>query len=111
MSQANVLLGLSNPGCAVLMILLAIPLVHCKVKRNRWYGIRIKKAFESDENWYQINAYGGRRLILWALVLAVVGIVAFSVPLEGLALRLVLACAPLIVIVPCIEVVIFAKKL
>ena len=111
MSNANLHLGLSNLGCAGLIIVLAIPLVQRKVRMNRWYGIRIKKAFASDENWYRINAYGGKRLVLWALVLAAIGIVTFFLPLQHRALPVLLACAPLILLVPCLEILAFAKKL
>lgn len=111
MSNSNLLLGLSNLGCAALIIVLAVPLVQRKIKRNRWYGIRIKKAFESDDNWYQINAYAGKRFVLWALVLAGIGIVTFFLPLQCPALPLLLACAPLILIVPCIEALVFARRL
>src|SRR2546427_9177847 len=46
--------GLSTAG-------LAIPLVIRKVPMNRVYGVRIAKAFASDRDWYEINAYGGER--------------------------------------------------
>ena len=111
MSNDNLFLGFSNLACATLFIVIAIPLVQRKVKMNRWYGIRIKKAFESDDNWYQINAYAGKRLILWALVLVATGILTFFIPLQQPVLRLLLGGAPLIAVIPCIEALIFAKKL
>lgn len=111
MSNDNLFLGLSNLACATLFIAVAVPLIQHKIKMNRWYGIRIKKAFESDDNWYRINAYAGKRLILWALVLAAIGILTFFIPLQHLALRVLLGGAPLIAVVPCIEALIFAKKL
>ncbi len=111
MSYANLLLGLSNLACAGLFIMLAVPLVQRKVKMNRWYGVRIKKAFESDDNWYQINAYAGKRFILWALVLAAVGILTFFMPLQHPVILFLLACAPLIAVVPCVEAVIFSRRL
>jgi len=111
MSSTNLLLGLSNLFCAALFTGLAVPLIRRKVKMNRWYGVRISKAFESEDNWYQINAYAGKRLILWAFVLAAIGIVTFFVPLQRLALVLLFANAPVIVIVPCIEAIVFARKL
>ncbi|MBN2128820.1 MAG: SdpI family protein [Sedimentisphaerales bacterium] len=111
MGRVNLLLGLSNLACATLSIVAAVPLVQRKVKMNRWYGVRIKKALESDDNWYQINAYASKRLILWALVLAGIGILTFFIPLQHPALRFLLACAPLILVVPYIEAQIFARRL
>ncbi len=111
MSYANLLLGLSNLACAGLFVMLAVPLVQRKVKMNRWYGVRIKKAFESDDNWYQINAYAGKRFILWASVLAGIGILTFFVPLQHAGIVVLLACAPLIAVIPCVEAMIFARKL
>lgn len=111
MSDTNLLLGLSNLACAALFIILAVPLVQRRIRMNRWYGVRIKKAFESDDNWYWINTYTGKRLILYSLVLAAIGILTFFTPLQHVVLRLLFGCAPLIAIVPCIEAVIFARKL
>jgi hypothetical protein len=33
---------------------------------NGAYGIRIPAAFESEQRWYDINAYGGRKLAGWS---------------------------------------------
>ncbi len=60
MDPTSITLGISNISIAVLIILLSIPLVRRKVGMNKLYGIKIKKAFESEENWYKINAYGGK---------------------------------------------------
>ncbi|MEW6335319.1 MAG: SdpI family protein [Thermodesulfobacteriota bacterium] len=57
----------------VVTILLSIPLYLGRVKRNRIYGIRIRRAFESEQNWYRINRYGAGALILWAVNLMAVG--------------------------------------
>jgi len=37
---------------------------------NRWYGVRIPAAFESDERWYEKNSYGGRLILLWSVAMA-----------------------------------------
>lgn len=60
MDTSSVTLGISNISVAVLMIVLAIPLVQRKVKMNSLYGVRTKSAFQSNKNWYNINAYVGR---------------------------------------------------
>jgi uncharacterized membrane protein len=63
----------------VVIILISIPLYLGKVKRNGIYGFRIRKAFESEQNWYKINRYGAKSLILWAMVLMAVGIICLFI--------------------------------
>jgi hypothetical protein len=43
---------------------------------NRAYGVRIPKALESAHNWYAINAYGGRLLLVYGLLVAAFGVLA-----------------------------------
>lgn len=54
----------------------SLPLVLRAVPMNRLYGIRIPKAFESEINWYAINAYGGRLLLPYGLAVVAFGILA-----------------------------------
>ena len=63
----------------IVIILISIPLYLGKVKMNGVYGFRIRKAFESEQNWYRINRYGARALMLWALILMAVGIICLFV--------------------------------
>ena len=63
----------------IVIILISIPLYLGKVKMNGVYGFRIRKAFESEQNWYLINRYGARALMLWAVVLMAVGIICLFV--------------------------------
>ncbi len=63
--ELNAVLGLVNIAGACLMVGISLPLVKRKIKMNGLYGIRIAKAFESEDNWYSINEYGGRQLIIW----------------------------------------------
>lgn len=43
---------------------------------NRAYGVRIPKAFESEHHWYAINAYAGRLLLVYGLLVAAFGVLA-----------------------------------
>jgi hypothetical protein len=105
------MLGLIDIAIALLVLATSIPLLKDKVKMNHWYGIRWpRKAFESEENWYRINRYGGRRLILWSVVLIFIGILTIVVPVGDKAVPL-LICAPLIYLIPLIECWLFAKRL
>ena len=113
----SVMLGLSNIGVAVLLIAISIPLIQRRVKMNHFYGVRIPKAFESDENWYKINEYGGRQLVLWSCVLALLGVVTFFLPLgteekPNETMIIISALMPLIVLVPAIvQILRYARKL
>lgn len=40
---------------------------------NRSYGVRIPNAFESERNWYAINGYGGKWLLIYGLLLSLYG--------------------------------------
>jgi hypothetical protein len=63
MDNGSVALGLSNVFVGALIIAVCIPLLKNKIRMNRWYGMRFRKSFESDENWYKINRYGAKRMI------------------------------------------------
>lgn len=67
-------------GFGLLLTAASLPLALRLVPRNRLYGIRVAKAFESDENWYAINAYGG-----WWLLGYGVSVIAFGVFARHLA--------------------------
>ena len=82
MDATAIRLGLSIIGVSVLMILVSLPALKGKIPMNRWYGARFKKSFLSEENWYKINAYSAKHLIIWSLPLMIIGIVTLFLPLE-----------------------------
>ena len=110
--ESNITLAISNIFVGILLIALSIPLVKRQIPMNHSYGVRVKKAFESKENWYKINEYGGKQLIGWSIPLVLLGVATFFIPLdeEGIIIPLI-ACAPLIVLVPAFMSIIYAKKL
>jgi len=67
-------------SAAVVFIAVSLPLILEQVPPNKWYGVRIPKAFASSENWYRINAYGGRALALWSTLLLALGFLKFVAP-------------------------------
>lgn len=112
MNLANFLLAISNIFVGILMILLSIPLVLRQMPMNKVYGIRFKKSFESEENWYKINTYGGKQLILWSIPLILLGVTTFFLPLdENKHWIILIACAPLIILVPVVISYIYSRKL
>ncbi len=94
-------------GIGIISIVISIPLLFNLIPRNNWYGFRIKKAFESDNNWYAINKYGAKALILWSIPLIVCGVIFLHVN-----------CSPLIgplpvlfLVAAIIQTLLFARKL
>ena len=112
MDTINIIIGFSNLFCAVLFIVLAIPLKNGKIKMNRLYGVRIPKSFDSEENWYKINKYGAERMIIWAIPLIAIGFISFFITFyRNVLLISVFSAAPLIILIPVIEVFFYAKRL
>jgi uncharacterized membrane protein len=66
--------ALINIGIAILIAALSIPLVMRKVPMNRVYGIRFPQSFKSKAAWYEINEYGGKALLIAALLILLFGI-------------------------------------
>jgi uncharacterized membrane protein len=54
----------------LLMVVLAIPLILRKVRRNVLYGFRTCATLADDFVWYEANAYFGRGLLVSSLVSA-----------------------------------------
>lgn len=115
MNDPNITLGMTNIGIAVLTVALSIPLVMRKIKMNRFYGVRIPKSFSSDTNWYEINAYGGRQLIIWSILPLAAGIMCFFVRIENLSRGVgpLLGVAPILLacLITLIQTVRFARTL
>jgi len=62
-----------------ILIAVSMPLYLGRIKMNSVYGFRIRKAFESEENWYLINRHGAKALMCWAVVLMAVGILCLYI--------------------------------
>ena len=112
MDKTALILGTSLVGLAMVMILLGLPLLMRKIPMNRGYGARFKKSFESEENWYRINAYSAKQLILWSLPLMIIGMATLFLPLaEHPGWTQALALSPLLTVAPCLLSYRHAKKL
>lgn len=57
-------------GCALLLALLAIPLILRKVPRNVLYGYRTRATLSDDSVWYAANAHFGRGLLAASIATA-----------------------------------------
>jgi uncharacterized membrane protein len=72
--------ALSHLIAGLLIVAFSLPLVWRKIGRNRFYGIRVPAAFESDERWREINAYGGRLFLRWGIAVVLIGLVGLVLP-------------------------------
>jgi uncharacterized membrane protein len=70
-------------GVGLVILFVCLPLIFRKVPMNHFYGIRIRDAFVSDKRWYDINAYGGKVLARWSVVVIAVGLIGFAVPADA----------------------------
>ncbi len=68
---------ITSVGCAVLLALLAIPLMLRKVPRNVVYGFRTRATLSDDSLWYEANAHFGRGLLIANIVSALAIIVIY----------------------------------
>lgn len=68
----------------LVMLLVSLPLLYRKTPMNHFYGIRIRAAFESEQRWYDINAYGGRQMMRWSWLVITTGFLGFFVTPEHL---------------------------
>jgi uncharacterized membrane protein len=102
-----------HAGIGLLMVLLSIPLVLRRVPMNRAYGVRVPKAFVSDENWYALNAYGGKLFLAFGLaLLAFAALGAELAPPPTSLWAPVYLVAPLLGLVPvALRVRAFARRL
>lgn len=59
---------------------ISLPLLRRQVPPNDTYGIRIPAALESEKNWYDINAAGGKIFLGWSVPIILVGLVQMFAP-------------------------------
>jgi hypothetical protein len=72
--------AISHLIAGLAIVAVSWPLVKRMIGPNWFYGIRTKAAFASEEQWYNINEYGGRLFLKWGLVVAVIGLVGLALP-------------------------------
>jgi hypothetical protein len=108
-------LALGNIVAGIVLIAVSVPLIKRSIGPNPWYGFRISKAFQSKELWYDINEYGGRQLVIWAIPMILAGIVGLFIPMGqtpspvALLLR---GCGPAILftMIPIVKTLLYARK-
>jgi hypothetical protein len=63
----------------LLIVAFSVPLIFRLVPMNAIYGMRLPASFKSNERWLDVNAYGGRLMGGWALVIVASGLAGFFV--------------------------------
>lgn len=111
MEKTNLTLGIINIACAFIVSVVSIPLIKEKVKMNHFYGVKFAKSYESEELWYKINKKGGQLLLLWSVVILFIGISCFIIPKIERPLLWLFGYAPVLYIIPAIQVYAYSKKL
>lgn len=80
-ATVRLLIGIVSILGGIASIGLAIPLIRGKIPMNDTYGVRIPKSFTSEENWYKINAFGSKiMIVLFSLPLILFGVVCLFQP-------------------------------
>jgi len=104
--------GVVWTSVGLLCMVLAVPLVRGQVRPNALYGFRLPQSFRSEEAWYAINRFGGRKLFIWSPVLIALGLVSFFMPFRSHpALIVILACTALVsILTPLLITVRFAIR-
>ena len=97
----------------LIILIVSLPLVYRKVPMNQLYGIRIPAAFESDQRWYDINAYGGRQIAAGSVVIIICGAVGWYLPDTDAFLYAVLSAPVLLlaIFIPLIRVMRWSRLL
>jgi hypothetical protein len=96
-------------GLGFVVVAVSIPLLLGKIKMNHVYGFRIRKAFESEENWYEINRYGAKALIGWSFVVMAIGIGCLYI--EPQHVLMVAKVGFISLLVPIVQTIWYARQL
>jgi uncharacterized membrane protein len=100
MEAENIIFGILYIIIGLILMAISIPLKNAKVAMNHFYGVRLKKSYSSEKNWYLMNAYGGKQLLIWSAVIVVLGMITFFIPFYGSEIYIALfAFLPLVVLV------------
>lgn len=93
-----------------LMLLIAIPLAFKKISPNSLYGIRISKSLKSETNWYAINEYAGKQMIIWSIVHLVFLLIVWKLSANLSFNKVVIYGGPFMPLIPVALTLIYARK-
>jgi uncharacterized membrane protein len=108
MAAVNIKTAITLTIVGIVIIAVCIPLYLGKIKMNGFYGIRIPKAYESEENWFKVNKYGAGLLMIWGTFVIIAGIVCLALDPQS-----VLTAAKIIflsIIIPLVQIFRYGKR-
>ncbi|MCP4162672.1 MAG: SdpI family protein [Deltaproteobacteria bacterium] len=113
MRYIELILALSNISLFLIIIGISIPTLLNKIKMNNFYGVRIPKAFKSEENWFKINHYGSKVYIIWSIIIIIIELILLLLfHSENLYLIIIVYYLPLLFIIPpSIQLFLYCKKI
>jgi uncharacterized membrane protein len=113
MDAENIIFAILDIFMGLILMAISNPLRKGKVAMNHFYGVRLKKSFSSEKNWYLLNSYGGKHLLIWSSLLVVLGVLALFIPFNGSeSLIILFAFLPVIVLmVPTLLIVRYSRTL
>ena len=113
MSLIGLIVGFGHVTVAILVFALSVPLWRGKVRMNRWYGVRIPKSFESDANWYALNRYGAKQIMVYSAGVLAVGVLTPFLPLEPdqWAFWLLVFAPVILAVFPTVQIFRYARRL
>lgn len=76
----------------VLFVPIAIPLMKKKIKRNNFYGFRVKYTLQDDDIWYAVNEMLGRQMFYQGLCFLAIGAISYFV-VKGIKPQFILMIA------------------
>ncbi len=99
---ANLIVGGSCLFAALLIFGLSVPLLRGSIGPNNYYGMRIAKSFESESNWYAINRYGAKHMMIWSVPMGLFGCLCPFLPSmeTHIWLAVLAGLAPIVFLVP-----------
>ncbi len=110
MTELGIIIGSTWIFAASVIIAICIPLARGKIPPNRYYGMRFPESFASVDAWYAINRYGGRRMIVWAVPILVLGIAILFLPIAPLMASLMVPVVIVLVLIPTIMTMRYANR-
>lgn len=113
MDPVAIIVGGMNATMGIVLIAVSIPLKNNKVDMNGLYGVRIPKSLKTEENWYALNSYFGKRMIWWGAAMSMFATAGMFLPYwDDVLFIMLFALAPLLFIaVPVVQTLLYARRL
>ena len=102
---ASTILVVSHVFVGMIEIILGMPLLLGKIKRNIFYGFRTPKTLSDDKIWEESNKKVGKDLIMAGVILTIASLLLFFVK-DSISIETLLIICLILLFVPIIAVII-----